>query len=277
MRISSLFALGALLLSFAPMHTVHAAGSVGAGDLIRGETFSAVYYMGEDGFRYVFPNEKTYKTWYADEDGNADFSSVTTISDAELAKIQIGGNVTYRPQSRMVKINTDPKVYTVAEGGVLRWISTEMIAEEVYGSSWNMKIDDVPDGFFANYSIGEPIEEAEDIGEKICFDNTEPCEYTISDDKGLTAYLSIWIDTEGYALGGTSYDGDTTFTIDAGETVRFWNVDDDMNHTATADDSSWGTGTLEFDEKFVKRFNEPGTYEFYCSYHPEMTGTIIVE
>ncbi|MBU0614191.1 hypothetical protein KJ766_02825, partial [Patescibacteria group bacterium] len=42
--------------------------SVSAGDLIRGEAFSAVYYMGNDGLRYVFPNSNTYFTWYEDFD-----------------------------------------------------------------------------------------------------------------------------------------------------------------------------------------------------------------
>ena len=46
---------------------------------------SAVYYYGGDGKRYVFPNSQTYFTWYAD------FSTVMTITDAELASMPIGG------------------------------------------------------------------------------------------------------------------------------------------------------------------------------------------
>lgn len=111
----------------------------------------AVYYCGQDGKRYVFPNEKTYFTWYAD------FSTVTTISDAALASVMIGGNVTYRPGVRMIKINTDPKVYAVAKGGTLRWVSSEAIAASLYGSNWNAKIDDLSDAFFVNYTTGAPI------------------------------------------------------------------------------------------------------------------------
>ena len=62
---------------------------------------SAVYWYGADGKRYVFPNEKTYLSWYAD------FSGVQTVSDADLASIMIGGNVTYKPGVRMLKITTD--------------------------------------------------------------------------------------------------------------------------------------------------------------------------
>src|SRR3989344_4361505 len=73
--------LGSLL---APL----AAKAAVAGDLIKASQ-PAVYYYGSDGKRYVFPNEKTYKTWYAD------FSAVKVITDAELATYAIGGNATY--------------------------------------------------------------------------------------------------------------------------------------------------------------------------------------
>src|SRR3989344_5022914 len=60
------------------------------GDLIKA-SLPAVYFYGGNGKRFVFPNEKTYKTWFAD------FGSVKTVTDSELAAITIGGNATYRP------------------------------------------------------------------------------------------------------------------------------------------------------------------------------------
>ena len=112
---------------------------------------SAVYYHGRDGKRYVFPNDKAYFTWYAD------FSSVQTVSAVTLAAIPIGGNVTYRPGIKMVKITTDPKVYAVAKNGTLRHLGSEALAHALYGTNWNQKIDDVPDAFFTNYTVGTPI------------------------------------------------------------------------------------------------------------------------
>ena len=133
------FGLGAMYTS-----RVQASTSVSSGDLIRGTSFSAVYYMGTDGFRYVFPNDKTYFTWYSD------FDDVKFLSDADLAKIQMGGNVTYKPGVKMIKINSDPKTYAVSAGGELRHVGSEALAVSLYGSTWNTKIDDVPDGFFSN-------------------------------------------------------------------------------------------------------------------------------
>ena len=69
------------------------------GDLIKSTESSSVYYY-YSGSRYVFPNDKAYFTWYAD------FSTVKTITAGELAAVPIGGNVTYRPGVKMIKITT---------------------------------------------------------------------------------------------------------------------------------------------------------------------------
>lgn len=105
----------------------------------------AVYYVGEDSKRYVFPNERIFFSWYRD------FSSVQTISDAQLASLPIGGNIFYRPGTRLVKITTDPKVYAVGLGGALYDIASEEAALRLYGTSWAQRVDDLPDAFFSSY------------------------------------------------------------------------------------------------------------------------------
>jgi len=122
-----------------------------SGSLIRSSSSKAVYYCGADGKRYVFPNEKTYFTWYAD------FSRVVTVADEEMSGIMIGGNVTYRPGVKLVKTQIDPKVYAVAGNGTLRPVATAAIAFGLYGSSWAKQVDDIPEAFFINYKIGEAI------------------------------------------------------------------------------------------------------------------------
>ena len=117
------------------------------GDLIQASG-PAVYYMAADGRRYVFPNEDTYYSWYPD------FSGVCRIPDSVLATIWIGGNVTIRPGTFLVKILTDPKVYAISPRGLLHWIETETVALDLYGPTWAHQIQDVPDSFFVNYTIG---------------------------------------------------------------------------------------------------------------------------
>lgn len=123
------------------------------GRLVKG-SLPAVYYLGTDGQRYVFPNERIYASWYPD------FSDVDEVGDDELADYALGGNVTYRPGTRLVKLTNDPKVYAVEPGGVLRWVTSEAVAEGVFGTGWAARVDDLPDGFFPAYSVGEDLEEA---------------------------------------------------------------------------------------------------------------------
>lgn len=135
---------------------VAAAACVG-GSLIKASG-PAVYYCGNDGKRYVFPTEKTFKTWYSD------FSAVQTVSDTVLSTLPIGGNATYRPGVRLVKITTDPKVYAVDAGGLLRWLASESVAVQLYGSNWAKMVDDVPDAYFTNYRAGSDITAAAQFG-----------------------------------------------------------------------------------------------------------------
>lgn len=125
--------------------------SASAGDLIKMDGLSSVYYLGDDGKRYVFPNEATFFSWYSD------FSSVVTISASELQSYPIGGNVTLRPGTKLVKITTDPSVYAVEPNGVLRKIQSEAQAIALYGTNWNKRVVDIADAFFSNYTIGSAL------------------------------------------------------------------------------------------------------------------------
>lgn len=134
------------MVGFAPM----GAKAASAGSLIKMAGNSAVYYF--DGTkRYVFPQENVYFSWYKD------FSGVQTVSQSELQSYPIGGNVTMRPGTWMVKITTDPKVYAVTPGGVLHHLDSEARAVTLYGSNWNKMIKDVSDAFFVNYTTGTAI------------------------------------------------------------------------------------------------------------------------
>lgn len=135
----------------------------------------AVYYATASGERFAFPNEKTFHTWFAD------FSSVQTISDAALAQLSLRANVTYHPGVRLVKITTDPKVYAVSRGGVLRWVTTEEIARALYGTNWPQTVDDIPDAFFTNYTMGTPIMNASEYVPMTEQSNTSSIEV----DKGM--------------------------------------------------------------------------------------------
>src|SRR3989339_420528 len=137
------------------------------GQLVRMNGLSSLYYVAGDGKRYVFPNEKIYNSWFTN------FDDVITLSQDELTVLPLGGNVLYRPGALLVKITTDPKVYAVSTGGVLRWIKTEAAAKALYGDSWAKLIDDVPDSFFTNYKIGDDIDDISDFDPNNELENTD--------------------------------------------------------------------------------------------------------
>lgn len=125
------------------------------GDLVKCPDFSSVYYLGEDGKRYVFPNENVFFSWY---DG---FDEVVDISCDDMADLSLGGAATYQAGSTLLKIESDPTVYAVEEDGSLREIEDEDQAEALYGDDWADQVDDLPDGFFGQYEVGEPLADGE--------------------------------------------------------------------------------------------------------------------
>ncbi len=67
-----------------------------------------------------------------------------------------------------------------------------------------------------------------------------------------------------------------TLTVEAGTEVTFTN-DDTSPHTATADDDSFDTDKLD-DRGGVGsvQLDEPGSYPYFCEFHPTMRGTVEV-
>jgi hypothetical protein len=109
-----------LLPSLAGTLTPQSAQAASMNTYIKGSS-STVYWYASNGRRYVFPNAGTFRSWV----GPSGMADIVTVNDYELHSIPLGGNITYRPGARLLKIKTDPKVYAVARYGVLRWITSE--------------------------------------------------------------------------------------------------------------------------------------------------------
>jgi plastocyanin len=63
--------------------------------------------------------------------------------------------------------------------------------------------------------------------------------------------------------------------VQAGGKVT-WQNQDAAPHTATADDGSWDTGTIEKGKIGSESFKEAGTFAYFCEIHPDMRGTVEV-
>src|SRR5437660_5961741 len=70
--------------------------------------------------------------------------------------------------------------------------------------------------------------------------------------------------------------GPTTLTVAVGTMVT-WTNRDDIPHTVVSDDKVFKSKVLDTDEKFSFTFTKPGTYPYFCSVHPKMTGKVVVQ
>jgi plastocyanin len=70
--------------------------------------------------------------------------------------------------------------------------------------------------------------------------------------------------------------GPQAITVPVGTTVT-WTNSDDIPHTAVSTDGVFKSKVMDTDEKFSYTFTKVGTYSYYCSVHPKMTGEVVVK
>ena len=70
--------------------------------------------------------------------------------------------------------------------------------------------------------------------------------------------------------------GPMELTIPAGTEVT-WINRDDIPHVIMSVDHKFRSRALDTDDKYSFKFQDPGTYEYFCAVHPKMTGKIIVK
>jgi plastocyanin len=72
--------------------------------------------------------------------------------------------------------------------------------------------------------------------------------------------------------------GPATLTVAVGTTVT-WTNRDDIPHTVVSaeDPKVFKSKVLDTDEKFSFTFAKAGTFPYYCSIHPKMTGKVVVQ
>jgi plastocyanin len=64
--------------------------------------------------------------------------------------------------------------------------------------------------------------------------------------------------------------------VKAGTTVT-WINEDDIPHTVASAGKLFKSKALDTKDTFSFTFTTPGTYEYFCSLHPHMTGAVVVE
>ena len=67
-----------------------------------------------------------------------------------------------------------------------------------------------------------------------------------------------------------------TLEVPRGATVT-WVNKDDIPHVVASTENKFKSRAIDTDGSFTFTFTEPGTYEYFCSVHPKMTGRIVVK
>jgi 3',5'-cyclic AMP phosphodiesterase CpdA len=79
--------------------------------------------------------------------------------------------------------------------------------------------------------------------------------------------LAVVVDSFSFAPATTS--------VAVGSTVT-WTNRDDVPHNIVSTEQKFKSPVLDTDEQFSHRFDAPGTYPYFCSIHPKMTGQVVV-
>jgi len=91
---------------------------------------------------------------------------------------------------------------------------------------------------------------------------------------GGECYQDVASRGEGWIAVADSCFEPTQARISAGDVVR-WDMQGQVPHTVTFADGPH-SGELS-GEAFAVRFNQPGTYEYSCLFHPGMAGRVVVD
>jgi plastocyanin len=69
----------------------------------------------------------------------------------------------------------------------------------------------------------------------------------------------------------------TPAAVAAGSRVTWTNLQSGVQHTVVADGGQFSSAVLNAGEAFSTMPSTPGTYNYHCSIHPFMTGTVVVQ
>ena len=68
-----------------------------------------------------------------------------------------------------------------------------------------------------------------------------------------------------------------TITVKSGEKITWINRDGEPHTVVSVEKRFKKSSALDTDQEFTITAGAPGTYSYFCSVHPKMTGTIVVK
>lgn len=153
-------------------------------------------------------------------------------------------------------LSFNPNSLTVAPGTTVTWINNESVTHTVTSDSTTFDSGNMVKGDEFSFT----------------FTNAGVYPYHCKYHPTMTGKIIV---TNQVIISNYKY-LPSTLTIKAGSSVTWINTDA-MTHTATSNNSVFDSGDITTGKSFTYKFNTPGTYPYFCIYHPYMVATIIVQ
>lgn len=122
-----------------------------AGSFMKASSWNTVYYIDTTGARRPFLDAQTFFTYATS------FAVVMDVEDSYLANYPIGEPMLPKAGAVLVKIQSVNKVYILGDNGELHWITSEALANALYGSDWASYVIDVPPTAWSHFTVGSDI------------------------------------------------------------------------------------------------------------------------
>jgi plastocyanin len=123
-------------------------------------------------------------------------------------------------------------------------------------------------------SVAEEAEEAGEEAGETAEEAGEEAEEAGEEAESESAPSGEAAKSEKVQIVEFSYEPDPVVVQVGGKVI--WQNEDAAPHTATADDGSFDTGTIEKGKIGSATFKEAGTFTYFCEIHPTMHGTVEV-
>jgi plastocyanin len=226
-----------------------------------------------------------FVTTSTDSDSNVRRSTmvltyVGTVGNSQPGIFSAIATMTYTYFSANRSITVNGKV-TVVQGsgqGGLTGICGEETVQGVLGP---------PFTFTDTYYFGASCSSDSSIGSNVTISNPVQNQTSISSSSSVVpattvssspqqAQISI-IQGAGSNSSITGFTPATITVVMGVNNTVVWTNDDSVPHTVTAYDGSFNSGAINPGGSYNFTFTSPGTYEYHCSYHPWMKGTVVVK
>lgn len=99
------------------------------------------------------------------------------------------------------------------------------------------------------------------------YGDQQPMETSTPGETPLSGEATVTIDSYSY--------NPQSITVKTGTEV-IWENEQSVTHTVTSEEDVFDSGDIGQGESYSYTFEEPGTYDYYCTIHPSMEGEVVV-